>query len=58
MKSSHVIFPVSTGNLAFLKQTEEEALLNVQKLNPRLYEHITDINEIFVSIYYSNVTLF
>ena len=42
---------VSNLNMQFLKQNEEEPLLQIQNLNPRLYEHVSEIADIQVTYF-------
>ncbi len=41
---------MSNAGLQFLRQSETEPLLNVQKLNPRLYAHVPEMAAVQVSL--------
>ena len=40
---------VSRHNKSFLQEVEDEPLLDIHELNPRLYEHVNEMNDVKVS---------
>jgi hypothetical protein len=44
------IFLVSKKNLKFLQDVEDQAVINIDAINPRLYDHVGEMGDIRVSL--------
>ena len=49
-----ILISVAKKNLEFLQDVEEQPHIDIEEANPRLYDHIPEIQEIRVSEHLAN----